>query len=99
MQRATLTARHRRALPSCDCLPAAQLPPARTQHDSTWYGIPCSVWLGWVSPASCVCSWLLVKINPVLAEPRTHMKIGGGVTKDQSHRMKMGGQSKSQSAE
>ena len=27
-------------------LPAAQLPPARTQHDGTWYGIPCSVWPG-----------------------------------------------------
>jgi len=46
-------------------------PPARTQHGGTWYGIPCSVWPGWVSPPGCVPSWLLLKINPVLAEPWT----------------------------
>ena len=51
MQRATLTAcRPLRTpvlrLPSL--CPAS--PPTRTQHDGTWYGIPCSVWPGWVSP-------------------------------------------------
>jgi len=46
-------------------------PTAGTQHDGTWYGIPCSVWPGWVRPPSCVPSWLLVEINPVLSEPRT----------------------------
>jgi len=48
-----------------------QLPPTRTRHDGTRYGIPCSVWPGWVSPPGCVPSWLLVKTNRVLAEPRT----------------------------
>jgi len=39
-------------------------PPTGTQHDGTWYGIPCSVWpgpkvgpwvpqVGWVSPPGC----------------------------------------------
>jgi len=51
--------------------PHAQLPPTGTQHDGTWYGIPCSVWPGWVSPPGYVPSWSTVKINPVLAEPRT----------------------------
>jgi len=69
--RATLTSRCHCALPSRNCLPAAQLPPARTHLDGTWYGIPCSVWPGWVSLPGCVPSWLLVKINPVLAQPRT----------------------------
>jgi len=48
-------------------------PATRTQHDGTWYGIPGSVWpgWGWVSPPGCAPSWILVKINPVLAEPRT----------------------------
>ena len=63
--------RIRHAFPSRESLPAAQLPPARTRHDGTWCGIPCSVWPGWVSPSSCAPSWILVKINPVLAEPRT----------------------------
>jgi len=47
------------------------VPLTGTQHDGTWYRTPCSVWPGWVSPPGCVPSWLLVKINPVLAEPRT----------------------------
>jgi len=48
-------------------------PPTGTQHDGSWYGIPGSVWpgWGWVSPPGCAPSWILVKINPVLAEPRT----------------------------
>jgi len=48
-------------------------PPAGTPHDGTWYGIPSSVWpaWGWVSPPSCAPSWILAKINPVLAKPRT----------------------------
>ena len=48
-------------------------PPTGTQHDSTWYGIPSSVWpsWGWVSPPGCAPSWILVKINPFLAEHRT----------------------------
>jgi len=54
--------------------PAAPLPPTRTQHDGTWYGIPSSVWPDWVSPPGYVPSWIPVKINPVLAEPRTFKK-------------------------
>ena len=46
-------------------------PPTGTQHDGTWYGKPCSGWPGWVSPPSYVPSWSPVKINPVLAKPRT----------------------------
>jgi len=46
-------------------------PPTGTQHDGTWYGIPCSVWSGWVSLPGCAPSWIPVKINPVLAKPRT----------------------------
>jgi len=69
-QKATLHDR-RRKLPSCEWVPAAQLPPTRTQHDGTWYGIPCSVWPGGVSLPDYVPSWIPVKINPVLAEPRT----------------------------
>jgi len=45
--------------------------PTGTQRDGTWYGIPCSVWPGEVSPPGYVPSWILVKINPVLAKPRT----------------------------
>jgi len=47
--RAALPNRRRCALLSRECVPAAQLPPTRTQHDGTWYGIPCSVWPGGVS--------------------------------------------------
>jgi len=57
---------------------ASEFPPRRppstgTQHDGTWYGIPGSVWpgWGWVSPPGCAPSWILVKINPVLAKPGT----------------------------
>jgi len=53
-----------------------QLPPIGTQRDGTWYGIPCSVWPGGVSPPGCAPSWSLVKINPVLAEPRTIPQAG-----------------------
>ena len=45
--------------------------PTGTQHDGTWYGIPCSVWPGGVRPPGSAPSWSPVKINPVLAEPRT----------------------------
>jgi len=31
-------------------------PPTGTPHDGTWYGIPCSVWPGGVSPPGCVPS-------------------------------------------
>jgi len=56
--------------------PPTQLTPRTgTQHGSTWYRIPCSVWPVWVSPQGCVPSWLLVKINPALAKPRTYNKI------------------------
>jgi len=58
-------------LPSRERVPAAQLPPTGTQHEGTWYGIPCSVWPGVVSPPGCAPSWIPVKTNPVLAEPRT----------------------------
>jgi len=47
--RAALHVRHRE-LPSRERVPAAHLPPTGTQHDGTWYGIPCSVWPGGVSP-------------------------------------------------
>jgi len=52
-------------------------PPPRTPHDGTWYGIPGSVWpgWGWVNPPGCAPSWILVKINPVLAEPRTYVHL------------------------
>ena len=71
---------HRAALPNHCCrallsregVPVAPLPRTGTQHDDTWYGIPCSVWPGGVSPPVCVPSWIPVKIYPVLAEPRTH---------------------------
>jgi len=33
---------------------------------------PSSVWPGGVSPPGCDPSWILAKINPVLAEPRTY---------------------------
>ena len=59
------------ALPSRERVPAAPLPPTGTQHDGTWYGIPCSVWPAGVSPPGCAPSWSPVKINPVLAKPRT----------------------------
>ena len=64
------------ALPSREKVPAAHLPPTGTQHDGTWYGIPCSVWPGGVSPPGCVPSWIPVKINPVLAKPRIGFGIG-----------------------
>ena len=51
--------------------PLPSSPPTRTQHNGTWYGIPCSIWPGGVSPPGCAPSWSPVKINPVLAEPRT----------------------------
>jgi len=62
------------SLPSCDCLPPQPAHPSGTHQDSTWYGIPCSVWPGGVSPPGCVPSCCLVKINPVLAEPRRAKK-------------------------
>jgi len=73
-QRAALHNRHRQ-LPNHESVPAEPLPLTGTQHDNTWYGIPCSVSLG-VSGRLAVSlpgfpSWILVKINPVLAEPRT----------------------------
>jgi len=69
--RAALPNRRSCALPSREWVPAAPLPSTGTQHDGTWYGIPCSVWPGGVSPPGCARSWSLVKINPVLAKPRT----------------------------
>jgi len=68
--RATLTMRCPACSRAMNAFPPASFP-ARTQHNSTWYGIPYSVWPGWVSLPGCVPSWLLVKINLVLAEPRT----------------------------
>jgi len=54
--------------PASEFLPRRP-PPTGTQHDGTWYGIPGSAWpgWGWVSPPGCAPSWILVKINPVLA--------------------------------
>jgi len=46
-------------------------PAPRTQHGGRRCRVPCSVWPGWVSPPGCVRSWHLVKISPVLADPRT----------------------------
>ena len=58
-------------VPSCDSLAPGQCPlRLGTQDDGTWYPIPCFVWPLWVSPPSFVPSWLLVKINPVLAKLR-----------------------------
>jgi len=53
--------------------PRRSPPPTGTQRDVTWYGIPGSVWPGGVSPhpPGCAPSWSPVKINPVLAKPRT----------------------------
>ena len=68
--RAAFHNRHRK-LPSCAWVPAALPPPTGTQRDGTWYGIPGSAWPGGVSPPGCAPSWSPVKINPVLAEPRT----------------------------
>jgi len=46
--------------------------PPGTQHDSgTCYCISCFIRPVWVSLPGCVPSWLLVKNNLVLAEPRT----------------------------
>jgi len=38
------------------------------------HNTPGSVWpgWGWVSPPGCAPSWILLKINPVLAKPRTY---------------------------
>jgi len=53
---------------------ASEFPPTRTQNDGTWYGIPCCVWSGGVSLPSYASSWIPVKIDPVLAKPRTICK-------------------------
>jgi len=37
--------------------------------------MPCSVWPGWVSLPGYVPFWILVKINPVLAERRTRVEM------------------------
>ena len=67
LSRTTAAARSRAA--SEFLLPRS--PPTRTQHDGTWYGIPCSVWPGRVSLPGYIPSWIPVKINSVLAKPRT----------------------------
>jgi len=67
---ATLTARCPVRSRAATAFPLASSPTG-AQRGGTWYGIPCSVWPGWVSPPGCVLSWLLVKVNPVLAKPRT----------------------------
>ena len=74
---------HRAALTACchacsqaaTAFPPPRSPPTGTQHGGMWYWIPCSVWPDWVSLPGCVPSWLLVKINPVLVEPRTDPKL------------------------
>ena len=43
-----------RVLPSREWVPTTPLLPTGTPRDVTWYGIPCSVWPGGVSPASSV---------------------------------------------
>jgi len=55
--------------------PLPRSPPTGTQHEGTWYGIPGSVWPGGVSPPGCAPSWSLVKINPVLAKPKTAFSL------------------------
>jgi len=42
--------------------------------------MPCSVWPGGVSPPGCVPFWIPVKINPVVAKPRTAAQRGCGVS-------------------
>ena len=74
MHRATLTARCPVRSRAASAFPPRSSPTG-TQHDGTWYGIPCSAWPVWVSLPGCVPSWLLVKINPALAEPRTHWYV------------------------
>jgi len=64
----------RRAPPqSRERVPAALPPRTGTPRDVPWYGIPVSVWPGGVSPhpPGCAPSWSPVKINAVLAKPRT----------------------------
>lgn len=64
---------HRPELPSCDpSSPLVSSPSLYTKHDIIWYKI--SPWLVWVTYPGCVPSQLLVKINSVLAEPRTDCK-------------------------
>ena len=70
MHRAALTARCPTRSQAATDFPLSSSPTG-TQHGSSWYRIPSSVWPVWVSSPSCVPSWLLVKINPVLAESRT----------------------------
>jgi len=62
--------------PACPERPELKPPPAcqLPHRNPAWYQIPCSVWPVWLSPPSCVPSWLLVKVNPVLAKPRTRSK-------------------------
>jgi len=68
---------HRASLSRTGPVPRSQaarefpLPRSPPLEPSTWYGIPCSVWPGGVSLPGCAPSWIPVKINPVLAEPRT----------------------------
>ena len=52
--------------------PLSSSPRLYTEHDIIWYQI--SPWLVGVSYPGCVPSQLLVKINSILAEPRTKTK-------------------------
>ena len=68
MHRVTLTAQ----CPTCSRatinFPPWPAPPSETQHMVL---NTLSLWPVWVSWPGCVPSWLLVKVDPVLAKPRT----------------------------
>jgi len=63
MDRATLTTWCPVRSRAATAFPPASSPTTRTQHDGTWYRIPCSVWPVWVNPSGCVPSQLLVKLT------------------------------------
>jgi len=94
--RAASTAVHSGAVSE---FPPPSFPVTGTQHDGTWYGIPGSVWPGCVSPPGCAPSLIPVKINPVVAEPRTlsYMAIITPERKPPGHFLHMNNPKKSSS--
>jgi len=65
---------------------ASEFPPRRTPHRNpalrhmVWNTWLCLVWLGLGQPTQLAPSWILVKISPVLAKPRTRSQyfLGSG---------------------
>jgi len=64
MHRAALTAQCPAHSQAATAFPPPSSPTG-TQHDGTWYPIPCSVWPGWVSLPCWVPSWLLAAVAAV----------------------------------